>query len=88
MSTIYVIGHASPAASAASPREDLAVPAGSCARAAAARVHWLLLATNATGERGPDCMAFWSGAVRSATGWQAIRTELAVHVESKKEDAA
>ena len=84
----YVIGNASPAASAASPHEDLAVPAGSCARAAAARVHWLLLPTSATGECGPDCVEFWSGAGRSATGWQAIRTELAVHMESKKEDAA
>ena len=84
----YVVGNASPAASAASPHEDIAVPPGSCARAAAARVHWLLLPTNATGECGPDCMAFWSGAGRSATGWQAIRLELSVHMKSKKDDAA
>ena len=83
----FVIGHCGGAAPAAAPGDDDEVPSGSCARAAAARVHWLTLPTNATGECGPDCMAFSVGSSRTAAGWQAIRQEIANHVLVKQGEA-
>jgi len=58
------------------------------AKAAAFKVGWRLLETNATGDCGPDCMAYWGGFPRNPRGWTEIRGTMADFMVERQADPA
>jgi hypothetical protein len=60
-------------------------PSASAARLAA-RVGWVLKQTNATGDCGPDCLAYFAGMPRTPMSWKSVRQELADFMLTVRDD--